>query len=330
MSQKDVRSVFVTGGAGFIGSHLVDRMIGRGVRVTVYDNFVSGKREWIAHHASNPLFKLVEADLLDRAKLTEAIAGHDVVWHFGANTDIPSGFKQTRLDLDNCVVATCNTLEAMKTHGIQRMLFASSGAVYGEVASTSTTEVAGPLLPLSLYGAGKLACEAFISAYASLFGIRAWMFRFGNVIGSRMGHGVIYDFIQKLMKNPHELEILGDGKQEKNYFMVDECLDGMEHALEHIPMTAEKPSDVFNLGAQSSSPVPTIARIVIEEMGLKDVKYRYTGGRGGWPGDQPRVQLVFDQMKKHGWSAKRSSDEAVRLAARAVIHDLAIAAAKGK
>jgi UDP-glucose 4-epimerase len=277
-----------------------------------------------------PGFTFVEADLLDLRKLTEAMAGHEVVWHFGANTDIPSGFKKTRLDLDNCVIATANTLEAMKATNVQRMLFASSGAVYGEVASTSTNEVAGPLLPLSLYGAGKLACEAFISAYASLFGLRAWMFRFGNVIGSRMGHGVIYDFIQKLKKNPNELEILGDGKQEKNYFMVDECLDGMEHAFNHIPMTQEKPSDVFNLGAQSSSPVPTIAKIIIEEMGLKDVKYRYMGGRGGWPGDQPRVQLVFDKMKGHGWSAKRSSDEAVRLAARAVLKDLEIAAAKGK
>jgi UDP-glucose 4-epimerase len=328
MSDAGVKSVFVTGGAGFIGSHLVDRMMARGVRVTVYDNLSSGKRAWIEHHIGKPGFTFIEADLLDLPKLTDSIGGHDVVWHFGANTDIPSGFKQTRLDLDNCVVATCNTLEAMRAKGIERMMFASSGAVYGEVASTSTTEVAGPLLPLSLYGAGKLACEAFISAYCSLFGMRAWMFRFGNVIGSRMGHGVIYDFIQKLLANPKELQILGDGKQEKNYFMVDECLDGMEFSLEKIPMTKDKPCDVFNLGAQSSSPVPRIADIVCDEMGLKNVVYKYGGGRGGWPGDQPRVQLVFDQMKNHGWWAKRSSDESVRLAARAVIGDLARAAGK--
>jgi len=317
-------SVFVTGGAGFIGSHLVDRMISRGARVTVYDNLSSGRRRWLERHVGNPNFTFIEGNLLDLAKLIGSIAGHDVVWHFGANTAIAYGADQARIDLDNCVIATCNLLDAMRVQGITKLLFASSGAVYGRIAETSTTEVAGPLLPLSLYGAGKAACEAFISAHCNLFGLRAWMFRFGNVIGSRMSHGVIFDFIQKLKKNPRELEILGDGRQEKNYFLVSECLDGMEHAFKSIAMTDAQPCDVFNLGAQSSTSVPTIAKIVADEMGLTDVAFRFKGGRAGWPGDQPRVQLVFDQMKAHGWQAGRSSDEAVRLATRAVLLDLAM------
>lgn len=312
---------FVTGGAGFIGSHLVDRLLGQGATVTVYDNLASGKRRWIERHLTNPRFRLVHADLLDTDNLVKSIRGHNIVWHFGANTDIPSGFANTDLDLKNCVVGTCNLLDAMRQAGVRDLMFASSGSVYGEVDIVPTPETAGPLLPLSLYAAGKLSCEAFIAAYCGLFGLRAWIFRFGNVIGPRMGHGAIYDFIQKLRKNSAELEILGDGRQEKNYFTVDECLDGMQYANTHIPMTDQKPCDIFNLGAASCTRVTTIAQIVIEEMGLKDVKIRFTGGRGGWPGDQPQVHLVFDKMASYGWRARRSSDEAVREAARAVLAD---------
>lgn len=317
-----VGKAFITGGAGFIGSHLVDRLLGEGQEVTVYDNVSSGNRRWLEPHLGNSRFRFVQADLLDLNALQETIRGHDQVWHLGANTDIPSGFNKTDLDLKHCVVGTYHVLEAMRQTGVKDLLFASSGSVYGEVDVVPTPETVGPLRPLSLYAAGKLSCEAFISAYSHLFGLRAWIFRFGNVVGARMSHGVIYDFVQKLRKNPNELEILGDGRQEKNYFLVDECLDGMIHAYEKIPMTAEKPCDIFNLGASSSTGVTTIARIVMGEMGLQDARVTFTGGRGGWPGDQPQVHLVFEKMAAYGWRAKNTSDDAVQEATRRLLRDL--------
>ncbi|MCJ7645818.1 NAD-dependent epimerase/dehydratase family protein, partial [bacterium] len=218
---------FVTGGSGFIGGHLVDRLMNEGNQVTVYDNLVTGKRQWIEHHIGKKNFRFVQADILDFETLKREMVGHEIVWHLGANTDIVKGNNITDFDLKNCTIGTCNTLEAMRQNGIKKLLFASSATVYGDTPPIALPETFGPLLPISLYGAGKLACEGFISAYCHLFGMRAWIFRFGNVVGGKMWHGVIYDFIQKLRKNPHELEILGDGKQEKNYFMIEDCIDGM-------------------------------------------------------------------------------------------------------
>jgi len=317
-----IRKVFVTGGAGFIGSHVVDALLGEGRSVTVFDNLSSGRQSFVDPHLGKPNFKFVHADLLDLDRVKAEIPGHDLVWHLAANTDIPGGYTQTDLDIKNCVIATYNVVEAMRTTGVQRMLFSSTGAIYGELCRVDTAdETAGPLLPLSLYAAGKLGSEAFISAYCSLFGLRAWMFRFGNVIGNRMGHGVIYDFIQKLKRDPSHLEILGDGRQEKNYFLVEECIAGMAHAFKHSPMTAERPVDLFNLGTDSITGVKTIARVIIEEMGLKNVEITYTGGERGWPGDQPQVHITSAKMNALGWKAQKSSDEAVRLAARRVIAD---------
>jgi len=308
-------SHFVTGGAGFIGSHLVERLMEEGKKVTVYDNLASGKKENIEHHLGRKDFKFIPADLLDFQTLKEYIRSHEIVWHLGANTDIPTGNKVTDLDLKNCTIATHNVLEAMKENNIEKLLFASSACVYGDVPSIALDETFGPLLPINLYGAGKLACEGLISAYCHLFGIKAWLFRFGNVVGARMGHGVIYDFIQKLRKNPRELEILGDGKQEKNFFLVEDCLDGMLCAF----YNSNSQCDVYTLGCGSFTTVTRIAQIVTEEMHLRDVKFRYTGGRRGWPGDAPIVHFNVAKMKKLGWQAKHSSDEAVRIAARRLL-----------
>lgn len=319
---ESIRKVFVTGGAGFIGSHIVDALLGEGRSVTVFDNLSSGHEKFVQPHLGKANFKFVRADLLDADRLKAEVAGHDLVWHLAANTDIPGGFTNTDLDLKNCVIGTYNVVEAMRTTGVQRMLFSSTGAIYGELCRVEfSNETAGPLLPLSLYAAGKLGSEAFISAYCSLFGLRAWIFRFGNVIGNRMGHGVIHDFIEKLKRDPKHLEILGDGRQDKNYFLVEECIAGMAHAFRAAPMTAEKPVDIFNLGADSLTGVKTIARVVIEEMGLKDVKITYTGGERGWPGDQPQVHIASTKMHALGWKAKLSSDEAVRLAVQRMIAD---------
>jgi UDP-glucose 4-epimerase len=307
----------VSGGAGFIGSHLVDRLMAEGNQVTVYDNLASGRKEWIEHHIGKEKFHFLQANLLDFNTLKDAMEGQEIIWHLGANTDIPGGNKITDLDLQNCTIATYSVLEAMRQNGIDKLLFASSACVYGDAPPIPLAETYGPLLPINLYGAGKLACEGLISSYCHLFGIKAWMFRFGNVVGSRMGHGVIFDFIQKLRKNPKELEILGDGNQEKPFFLVEDCIDGMLHAF-HNSNTG---CDVYNLGCNSFTNVTRIAQIVVEEMGLKDVRFKYTGGRRGWPGDAPIVHFDVNKMAKLGWRAGHTSDEAVREAARRLLNE---------
>jgi len=309
--------VFVTGGAGFIGSHLVDILLKEDNKVTVYDNLASGKKEWIAHDLSVNNFHFIEADLLDFDTLKTAMKGHEVVWHLGANTNIPEGNKVTDLDLKNCTAATRNVLEVMKQINISKILFASSATVYGDSTPSLLSETYGPLLPISLYGAGKLACEGLISAYSHLFGIKGWIFRFANVIGGRMGRGVIYDFIQKLKKNSKELEILGDGHQEKPFFLVEDCIAGMTCAFQKS--NSQYQYDVFNLGCNTTTDVNRVAEIVVEEMGLRNIRFKYSGGRRGWPGDIPVTRFDVSKMKKLGWVAKHTSDEAVRISAQRIL-----------
>jgi len=308
---------FVTGGGGFIGSHAVDLLVSAGCQVTVFDNLSLSSDQYISEYARTGKITFFRNDMLDLDSLIEAMEGHDIVWHLGANTDIPSGFTNRRIDLDNDVIATCNVLEAMTKSGVKEMLFSSTGAVYGESIQGAFKEASGPLIPLSLYGAGKIASEAFISAYCNLFGIRAWMFRFGNVIGGRTNHGAIFDFIGKLKKNSTALEILGTGKGEKNYFLVEECIHGMFYTYNK---TQDGPFPVLvNLGTDSTSKVMRIAEIVIQEMGLKNVQFKYTGTPRGWPGDQPVVLLDTSQIHELGWYSKHTSDEAVRIATRRLL-----------
>src|SRR5215211_3019123 len=266
-----VKRVLLTGGAGFIGSHVLDLLAPTGIQFTVYDNLTNGKLEYIEAHLSRPNVTFVKADILDLERLVEATRGHDVVWHLAANTDIINSHDQPSRDLEDCAVGTFNAVEAMRRTGVRDILFASSGAVYGNIcAEQSVSEDAGPLLPVSTYGAGKIASEAFISSFCHVYGLRAWMFRFGNVIGARMTHGVIYDFIHKMRQNPRELLIRGDGQQEKNYFLVEECIEGMAYAFRNIPMTEERPCDIFNLGTTSVSKVIAIAEMIREEMDLPE------------------------------------------------------------
>jgi UDP-glucose 4-epimerase len=312
--------VFITGGAGFIGSHVADALVREGYRVAVYDNLSNGHREFIQHHLDNPTFKFVEGDILDCDRLTADMKGHDLVWHLAANTDIIGGVDHPRRDLRDCVIGTFNVLDAMRQTGIQPIIFSSTGAVYGELChEVATSESGGPLLPVSTYAAGKISSEAFIAAFCSLYGLRGWVFRFGNVIGARMTHGVIFDFIHKLRENPEELLIRGDGHQEKNYFLVEECIDGMAYAYRNIPMTEDKPCDVFNLGTDLVSKVVDIAQIVKEEMGLPDARIVVEGTKRAWPGDQPKVHITVDRMHHFGWRAKLTSDMAVRIAVRRML-----------
>ena len=315
MSQLNGR-VLITGAAGFIGSHLVDRLVADGgCEVTAFDNLVNGVN-WIEPHIAGGAVRFIKADLLDREAVMAAVQGMDLIFHLGGNTDIPAGLRNPDLDVRNAVLATHNVLEAMRRHGVTRLAFTSSGAVYGKATLRPTPETYGPLLPLSLYGAGKLASEAFISAYCSMFGVRARIFRLGNALGARMGHSAIVDFVKKLSTNAKELEILGDGTSEKNYFLIDECIDGILFVLTRHFSEQDPACDIINLGTSSSSSVMTIARTLIEEMGLPDVRFRFTGGEQGWPGDQAKVYLDVRKVNGMGWSAKHTSEDAIRIAVR--------------
>jgi UDP-glucose 4-epimerase len=305
----------VTGGAGFIGSHIVDRLIAEGNEVTIYDNFSSGRLEFIEHHLGQKTFKYVMADLLDLESIKKAVGGHDVVFHLSANPDARWGIENTRLDLEQETLATYNLLESMRLAKVNKIVLASSGTIYGETPVIPLTEDYGPVLPISLYGAGKVACEGLISAFCHTFGMQAWIFRFANVVGGRTTHGVIFDFINKLKKDPHTLEVLGDGTQCKPYLHVKECVGGILFGLAH----ASDKVNVFNLGCDTATDVKTIAQMLVAEMGLKDVKFNYTGGDRGWPGDVPQVRFNVAKINGLGWHAGFNSDEAVRQAIKDIV-----------
>ena len=303
--------IFVTGGAGFIGSQLVDRLIGQGHEVTVYDNLSSGREEFIQHHLNNPRFRFVKGELLDQTTVNKSLTGHDLVCHLAANPQAVEGTRRTRLDLEQNTLSTYNVLEAMRLGGVRNIIFTSSGTVYGDIPDLELNERYGPMLPISLYGASKLACEGLISAYSSLFGIRGWIFRFGNIIGPRATHGVIYDLLGKLRKDPSTLEVLGDGQQTKPYVYIDDCLDGLLYCFQN----AREQINLFNLAPPSVTSVETIVKILLEKTGNQTTKVKYTGGvkgGGGWPGDVAKVKLDASKAYKLGWKPKYSSDEAVR------------------
>jgi len=305
---------FVTGGAGFIGSHLVDSLVERDYEITVYDDFSSGREEFISKHMKIDYFTLVKADLVDTKKLEKAIEGHDVVFHLAANPDVRAGVQNPDIAKKDILV-TYNLLDAMRKKDIDKIVFSSSSTVYGETPSIPLPEDYGPLLPISVYGAAKLASEGLISSFCHTFDMQSWIFRFANVVGERGTHGVIVDFIRKLRKNPRELEILGDGKQKKNYLYVRDCVDGMLFGFDH----AEDQINLFNLGSEGATQVTRIAEMVVEEMELKDVEFKYTGGKRGWKGDVPRFQFDITKIKELGWRPQYDSDEAVRKAIRELL-----------
>jgi UDP-glucose 4-epimerase len=297
----------VTGGAGFIGSHLVDRLLSEGYSVTVVDNLSCGYLENLEHHSGNPRLTVHNVDIRDADKLNRIFAGHGAVFHMAAHANIRESLVDRKADLENNLIGTLNVLEAMYKNKIQDLVFASTSAVYGEAAVIPTPEEYSPV-QTSLYGASKLACEAYAEAFTEFASIKFWSFRFANVIGERCRRGVICDFVHKLLKNRSELEILGDGKQSKEYLHVKDCVDGMMIGYRK----ASSRVNTFNLGIEEQTLVDTVADMVIEEMGLKNVKKRYTGGPRGWIGDNPLVQLSLDKIKKLGWRPMIPSEEAIR------------------
>ncbi|EDY35259.1 NAD dependent epimerase/dehydratase family [Aciduliprofundum boonei T469] len=308
----------MTGGAGFIGSHIVDALMEEEHEVLVYDNLSSGKMEFIKEHMGKENFKFVQADLLDFEKLKEEMEGVELVYHVAANPDVRLGASDTHVHLEQNVIATYNVLEAMRLNDVKDIIFTSTSTVYGEANEIPTPEGYGPLIPISLYGASKLGAEAFITSYAHTFGMSAVIYRFANIVGPRSTHGVIYDFIMKLKRNMHELEILGDGTQTKSYLYVKDCVDAIIFGYKNRKRDVE----IFNIGSEDWINVRKIADIIVEEMGLQDVKYKFTGGKRGWKGDVPKMLLSIEKIKSYGWKPKYNSEESVRLTARHLLNEL--------
>lgn len=302
--------ILVTGGAGFIGSHLDDALIARGHNITVVDNLVLGRKENIEHLIGKPNFRFIEADLLDIEKMRVIFSEgkFDMVYHLAANSDIQKGGKDPLVDYNLTFNTTFNVLQLLKEFDIKKFFFASTSAIYGETYDVLNEDY-GPLKPVSNYGAGKLASEAFISAFSSTYGIQTWITRFPNVVGERFTHGVIFDFIKKLRNNPEELEVLGNGEQCKPYVYVKDLVEAILYVIDH----AEEKYNVYMIGSDSRTKVKEIAAMVIEEMGLS-AKIRYTGGDRGWVGDVPEFRYDLTKINNLGWAAPHNSNESVRLA----------------
>jgi UDP-glucose 4-epimerase len=304
----------VTGGAGFIGSHLVDTLIARGDRVTVIDSLSAGSRKNIAGHLDRGKVTLVVADLLSDG-WQDTLKGADRIYHLAADPDVRQSALIPEGPVNNNIITTFRVLEAMRRHNVPEIAFTSTSTVYGEATVLPTPEEYTPLEPISVYGASKLACEALISAYCHSFSMKGWIFRFANIIGARSGHGVLIDFMNKLADNPREMEILGDGKQKKSYLEVQECVDAMLFAIGHATATV----NTFNIGSEDWIDVKAIADIVAKKKGLSQVRYRFTGGDRGWVGDVPKMQLSVARMKALGWNPRHGSQESVRMAVQAML-----------
>jgi len=306
---------FITGGAGFIGSEMASRLIKAGHEVTVFDNLSCGDTRRIDHLMKNPKFKFVEKDLLDLEDVRKEIKGHDFVMHFASNPDIALALKYPDIDLKLGVIATFNVLDAMRVSGIKQIVFPSGSGVYGDVGDTYTKESFGPLLPISMYGGSKLGAEGLITAFCHMYDMQCWIFRFANIIGGRQTHGVTLDFVNKLRENPNELEILGDGSQSKSYVHVDEIIDSIVFCVEK----SKKRFNLFNVASDDFISVNEIAKIVLEEMDLKQAKLKHTGGKRGWKGDVPVVRLDVGKLNKLGFKVRMSSEEAIRRTVRELL-----------
>ena len=292
---------FVSGGAGSIGSNLVDRLLDLGHEVTVYDNLSTGLLQFLEYARDFDYFRLVKGDLLDEDSLSEAITGHEFVFHLAANADVRFGTEHPRRDLEQNTIVTYNILEAMRNHGIRKIAFASTGSVYGEATVIPTPEVAPFPIQTSLYAASKLAGEGMIAAYCEGFGFQSWIFRFVSILGERYTHGHVFDFYRELKQIPSRLEVLGNGKQRKSYLYIQDCIDAILLALEK----SNESVNVLNLGVDGYCEVNDSIGWICEELGVSP-KLEYTGGDRGWIGDNPFIFLDTSKIRDLGWEPKLS------------------------
>lgn len=314
---KVLTKFLVTGGAGYIGSHITQRLLKDGCEVKSVDKIPLEKAYRLKSVLGNPKFSYSEIDICNLDLLKSEFQGINTIVHLAASADIFLGTEDTFLDIKQGTILTYNILESMRLNNVKEIIFSSTGTVFGYPIKIPTSEDTGMMLPISLYGASKLASEGLISAYCNLFGMKSWIFRFGNIIGKDSKRGVIFDLITKLKKNSYELEVLGNGEQLKDYVYIDDCLEAIFYAHSKSKETV----NVFHLGSDSNLAVKDIVKMILEEMTLKNVVIRYTGGPagwrgGGWPGDINLVLYDISKLKKLGWTPKYSSREAVRLSIR--------------
>lgn len=303
-------SILVAGGAGFIGSHLIDSLLEQGNTVICADKLIMGDKN-VEHLRKCQSFKFYNVELGDQHSVDRLFRENqiDIVYHLAANSDIQKGGREPAIDFNDTLLTTRALLEGMRKSNVEKLFFASTSAVYGEMPDVELTEVTGGLMPVSYYGGAKLASEALISSYVSMCDMSAVIFRFPNVIGPRLTHGVVLDFIRKLRRNPKELEILGNGTQCKPYIYVFDLVEAI------IKLTQEfgPEEEVYNISVTSPGTTVThIAEIVVEELGLNNVEFQYTGGDRGWKGDVPGFSYDISKVLKTGWAPEHTSDEAVR------------------
>jgi UDP-glucose 4-epimerase len=297
------KHALVTGGAGFIGSHVADALLARGARVTVYDNYSTGFREFVPPRDG---LHVVEGDLLDQPRVDEAMRGVDFVFHLAANADIKDNLKEPRRCIDQNVVATQNVLEAMRASGVRDIAFASTGSVYGESTVFPTPEDAPFPVQTSIYATSKVAAEGLLTSYVLGYAMKAWIFRFVSLLGPRYTHGHVMDFWRKLKRDPSRLEVLGDGRQRKSYLHVGDCVSAMLVAVDRSP----GPISIFNLGHDESIVVNQSIAIISRTLGITP-RLEYTGGQRGWVGDSPRIELAISRIRALGWSPTKTIEESI-------------------
>lgn len=320
MESSRLGKVLVTGGAGFIGSHVVDRLVANGEEVIVLDNLSSGFTSNISKHTENEKFNFINVHLGDSQTLKESLKDIKTIFHLAAYPEVRTGFEHPEISFQENIQNTFNLLEEIRKSNTDTILFTSSSTIYGEPKIIPTLEDYGPLFPISPYGASKLACESLISSYCYAYGIRGIVFRLANIVGSRSHHGIILDFIEKLKADKKKLEVLGDGKQTKSYLHVSDCIDSFFFCLSKI----KKTFDVFNIGNDDRIDVISIANIVCKNMKLEDVKIMVTGGVDGgrgWIGDVKKMHLDISKLKNLGWRPNYSSYEVVDLASKEIIRE---------
>lgn len=311
------RRWLVVGGAGFIGGHLVGRLLSDPdvEGVTVFDNFTSGREEHLARVLNDVRLTVVRGDVKDLPALVDTATGHDVAVHLASNPDIARAATEPSIDFDEGTLLTHHVVEALRRASVGRILYASGSGVYGDIGEIEADEDRGPLIPISTYGASKLAGEALISAYCFMFGLVGRVFRFGNVVGPLQTHGVGLDFVRALLDDPTRLPILGDGSQSKSYVYVDDVIEAML-----VASGTDEPFGAYNVATGDYVTVTEIAELAVEIVGLdpKTVRFDYTGGDRGWKGDVPVVRLSVERIRALGWSPTRTSREALRESMRAL------------